>query len=367
MKAIVDATEFSQALNKVIKVIKVNKKSVCPELEGVLVQIEDGRCTLRATDFTTWLTTVIPAQGDDVGFVLWRPKDAAQACCHFQGELILETEEKIRGKNRCIQLTMFCEPRCAQIMALLPEDYPAMAEHQSKYIYTVNAARLLERVEHVKYTLYKPDPGIRAQGTHVQFDGNKVFALDGLRMAWDIDDGLTVRQPFMVLPEALEYLKFFGNQDITVSMGVNYLKMTDGATVIQTRIEGPPVFNMDKAVPTEFTEEFYICPKDFLGELDYLKKLLLKTDKPYIYFSNGRLSMAAASGNYNTQVQIDGESSIGFGFDLRYMVDAIQQFRGESFVKMKVISSVAPVILEAEGRSDCAMILPVRMKEAAAA
>ena len=127
------------------------------------------------------------------------------------------------------------------------------------------------------------------------------------------------------------------------------------------------MFNLDGAVPKEFTEEFYICPKDFLGELDYLKKLLLKTDKPYIYFSNGRLSMAAASGNYNTQVQIDGESSIGFGFDLRYMVDAIQQFRGESFVKMKVISSVAPVILEAEGRSDCAMILPVRMKEAAAA
>ena len=49
------------------------------------------------------------------------------------------------------------------------------------------------------------------------------------------------------------------------------------------------------------------------------------------------------------------------------MIDALRQFRGESWVKMKVNSYVAPIILEAEGRSDFAMVLPVRMKQAAAA
>ena len=42
-------------------------------------------------------------------------------------------------------------PRAAQMDVLPPEDYPAMREEEARYTYTVNAARLLERVEHVKY------------------------------------------------------------------------------------------------------------------------------------------------------------------------------------------------------------------------
>ena len=77
--------------------------------------------------------------------------------------------------------------------------------------------------------------------------------------------------------------------------------------------------------------------------------------------------MMAAGGRYSTQVQIDGTSKIDFGFELRYMIDAFRQFQGESQVKMKVINPVAPIVLETEGRSDFAMVLPVRMKQAAAA
>lgn len=364
MRATVDAKEFAQALNKVTKVIK---QSTIPVLEGVLVCIANGCCTLTTSDWTTWLTTAIPAEGDNLAFVFQRPKDAAKACAYFEGELLLETVEKIQGGSIYLQLTMSCGSRAAQVMAYLPEDYPSMPEHREKYSYTVNAARLLERVEHVKYTLMKPDSSTRTQSTHVQFSGNKVYALDGHRLAWDVDDNLTVRQPFMALPEALEHLKMFGSQEVTASMGEQYLQVTDGATTIQTRIEGPLVFNMDGAVPKEFSEEFYISPKDFLRELDYLKKLAHNAGNVNVCFSNGRLSMSEGGGNYSTQIQIDRETWTDFGFELRYMVDALRQFRGEPAVKMKVISPVAPIVLEAEGRGDCAMVLPVRMKQAAAA
>lgn len=364
MRAVVDAKEFSQALNKVIKVVK---PSSIPVMEGVLVQIKNGSCTLTATDFTTWLTTTIPAVGGDLAFVFRWPKDVVRASKHFEGEMTLETEEKSNGKNRWLQLTMFCGPRTARMDAFLPEDYPAMREEQARYTYTVNAAWLLERVEHIKYALRKPDGKLEAKFTHVQFSGNKVFGVDGYRLAWDADGRLTVQRPFMALPEALGYLKFFDNREITADVGENYLQLTDGATLIQTRIEGPLVFNLDGAVPKEFTEEFYISPTEFLDELDYLKKLLRSTDKPHICFSSGRLSLAAASGSYSTQVQIDGESSIGFGFELSYMADALRQFRGEPQVKMKVTNSVAPIVLEAKGRSDFAMVLPLRMRRVVAA
>lgn len=364
MKAMVNAAEFFQALNKVSKVLK---KSAVPVLEGVLVQVKSGCCTLTASDYATWLTAAIPAEGDDFGFVLQRPKDVVRACGRFKGQLILETEEQGSGKHRQLQLTVSCVPRTAQISAFLPEDYPVMSAEQARYTYMVNAARLLERVDHVKYTLKKPDSSERAQSSHVQFSGNKIFALDGYRMAWDVDDSLVVRQPFMALPEALGYLRFFGDQEVTVSMGERYLRITDGTTTVQTRIEGPFVFNVDGAVPQKFLEEFSVSPKNFLRELDYLKKLVRSTDKAYVRFSGGRLSLTAASGNYSTQVQIDGQSSVNFGFELQYMLEALRQFQEENWVKMKVNSHVAPIVLETEGRSDHAMVLPVRMKAAAAA
>ena len=76
MRATVNAKEFSQALDKVSKVIK---RSAIPIIEGVLVRIANGRCTLTATDLTTWLTAEIASEGDDLSFVLRRIKDTARA------------------------------------------------------------------------------------------------------------------------------------------------------------------------------------------------------------------------------------------------------------------------------------------------
>lgn len=134
-------------------------------MEGVLVQIKNGSCTLTATDFTTWLTTTIPAADGDLAFVFQWPKDVVRASKHFEGEMILETEES--GKDHWFRLTMSCGHWAAQIEVFSPEDYPVMPEIKARHTYTVNAARLLERVEHVKYALRKPDGKLEAKFTHI--------------------------------------------------------------------------------------------------------------------------------------------------------------------------------------------------------
>ncbi len=55
------------------------------------------------------------------------------------------------------------------------------------------------------------------------------------------------------------------------------------------------------------------------------------------------------------------------GFSLRYMEDAMKQFKGEHLVKMKLSSSFGPIVIEAENRNDFAMVLPVRLGCSAAA
>lgn len=90
MRAIVDAKAFSEALNHVGK---VPRQSTIPVLAGVLVQLEHGRCSITGTDFTTWLTVALPAQGDEGSFALQKPLEAVRACRYFKGELALEVHD----------------------------------------------------------------------------------------------------------------------------------------------------------------------------------------------------------------------------------------------------------------------------------
>ena len=61
MRAITDAREFSEALNRLSQLLP---QSSIPALEGVYVRFSGGRCNLTATDLSTWLTVEIPAQGE---------------------------------------------------------------------------------------------------------------------------------------------------------------------------------------------------------------------------------------------------------------------------------------------------------------
>ena len=62
-----------------------------------------------------------------------------------------------------------------------------------------------------------------------------------------------------------------------------------------------------------------------------------------------------------------GRGDLVVGFDLRYMLDALKQFRKEPEVQIKLSGVYTPIVVDAEGRSDFALVLPVRLREERAA
>ncbi len=364
MRATVDAKEFSQALDKVSKVLR---KSCIPTFEEASVRFTGGRCILTGTDIDTWLITEIPAQGDDLAFVFHRTADVAKACRRFEGELSFDLTEAGAGRERHLKLCMSCGHRTGEFNAYFPEDYPDLPDLKPDRSFTANAASLLERVNRIKYATCKPGQKTDERSTCIHFSGNRIFCLDGLRAAWDTDEALTVPVPFMIPAASSEYLKLFGNQDITIQMGNRHVEISDGALRLRLRrVEAMP-FDLDSAIPRISREEVLVYPRDFLAELTYLKEAAPGTQQPYVCFDGGRLSMQVNGCRYQTRIQMDGRSGISIGFNLRYLADALRQFKGEPCVRMKLNTPVSPIVLEAEGRSDCAMVLPVRLKNNMAA
>lgn len=237
-----------------------------------------------------------------------------------------------------------------------------MPELEPEHSFSANASSLMERISRIKYAALKPSEDTRACCTSIQFSGSRIYCLDGLRAAWSTDEALSVPKPFMVTAAPLEHLKLFGKQDVSVNLCKRYIDITDGSMHLVTRLAEAELYDLDSAVPTEFQEEVYVSPDEFLTELAYLKELMPSGQKPYIRFCGGSLLTQADGCRYQTKIWLDGKSEMEIGFDLNHMVDALRQFKGESHVRIKLTGPLSPIILEAEGRGDCALVLPVRQK-----
>ena len=360
MRATVDAKEFSNALDKVGRVL--GKSKSIPALEEAMVSFSGRRCVLTGGDLSTWLTAEIPAQGDDFAFVFHRTANVVKACRRLDGELTLELTETGEGRERQLRLCMSCGDRAGEFYAFFPEDYPETPELEPEQSFSANAASLLERISRIKYATLKPSSATRACSTSIQFSGSRIYCLDGHRAAWSTNDALSVLKPFMVTAAPLEHLKLFGKKDVSVNLCKRYIDVTDGSLHLITRLEEEAVFDLDSAVPEDFQEEVYVSPDEFLTELAYLKDLMPSGQKPYIRFCGGSLLAQADGCRYQTHIRLDGKSEMEIGLNLNHMVDALRQFKGESRVRMKLRSPVSPILLEAEGCRDCALVLPVRQK-----
>ncbi len=366
MRAKVDAKEFVQALDRVSGMIR---KSSIPVLNAVLVRFEEDRCTLTATNLDTYLSVEVTAEGDNFAFLLDRPRECARAFRQFEGELSLEQTEMGEGDRRRIKLALSCGPRSAGLNPFLPEDFPRYPIWEAKDSFTANAARLYARVERVKYAVGIPrKEEARTCVVSVQFSGNRVYALDGCRMAWDTDPELDVPRPFMADPDALEHLKLFGDQAVSVRLGERYAEVADGVTSLLFRLPEGDLFKLDSAIPERYQVEAQVSPAEFLAELKYLKRSLRGNRAHMVRFSGGSLLAESAGERYATKISATGCDGVEFGFNLDYMADALEQFGKEPSVKMKVSAgSLGPIIFEAKGRNDYAMVLPVRLKEASRA
>ena len=294
MRATVDAKTFAQALDQVSGLIH---KSVIPVLNAVLVRFEEDRCTLASTNLNTWLSVGMPAQGDSFAFLLDRPRESARAFRQFEGELAMEQTETGEGDRRRIKLALSCGPRSAELHPFLPDDFPEQQAWEPMHSFTANAAKLYARVERVKYAVGIPrKEEARACRISVQFSGNRVYTLDGCRMAWDTDPELEVPAPFMAAPDALEHLKLFGDQTVSVQLGERFARVTDGMTSLVFRLPEGELYKLDSALTDKFRAEFQVSPKGFLAELKYLKQSLRGNRAHLVRFSGGALLAESMGG-----------------------------------------------------------------------
>ena len=353
MKNSVDAAAFYKAMTALLD---IPAKSSIRTLREIKVAFDANQCVLSATDLNTWMSVTLPASGDSFDFVFRNSASIQKVCRHFDGALELELQQ--RGDESF--LTMRSGSKGGEFPAYDTKDCPVWPKLEVKQTYTANAAKILACVKQVKYAVDLRNTRPEYHG--VLFQGRHIWSVEGHRAACCDDGGLDVETPFLVGVSALEQLKVFGAADIQISVADNWvLFQNEHVRLLAKRILNVTPITYESVVPQKWNEEFCFHRKDFVQALKYLLACVGKADKPYVRFDNGALTLRTKECLYKAAVSISAESSIIFGFDARFMLDALTQFEKQELVTMRLTSPLGAISLIAGSSS--AIVLPVRLKE----
>ena len=353
MKNTVDAAAFYKAMTALME---VPSKSSIEVLREIRAEFTGDRCVLSATDLDTWMSVTITAVGDSFDFLFRNSANIQKVCRHYDGALELELQQC--GDESF--LTMRSGSKGGEFPVYDTKDCPVWPKLEVKQTYTANAAKILACVKQVKYAVDLRNTRPEYHG--VLFQGRHIWSVEGRRAACCDNGGLDVETPFLVGVSALEQLKAFGDADMQISVADNWVLFQNKHIHLLTkRILNVTPLTYESVVPQKWSEEFRFHRKDFVQALKYLLACIGKADKPYVRFHNGTLSLRVNGCLYKASVPISMKSSIVFGFDARFMLDALTQFEKQDMVTMRLTSPLGAISLIADNSS--AIVLPVRLKE----
>lgn len=351
MKATMDAAQFSQALNKAVK---STGRSRYIDLDQIRVDVGSGLCRLTATNLEQFLTAELPAEGEAFSFKFCNTQAVLKASKYFDGPLSLDYDQE-HG-----ELMMECPPRSSRISVDTVDKFPELpAPKPAEAVYHTNTHTLCRRFDRVKYAAAAPGCTRKAL-CGIRFDGKRLAAVDGYRMAVNTDDAMDVKKPFILPLEAMKLLPLFGDAEAAIEVGEKWCTIRSGGLRLTTRMLDDDHFNIDGVIPTTFIDTYDANVKQFVSELKYLEALLPKKAAEPIKFSGGTLSTFTPNGEHQSAISLSAPATVIYGFDVRYMLDGLNQFKDAETVTIRTSSPKSPIILT-NGGADLALVLPVKL------
>lgn len=353
MRATVTAIEFAEAMKKVSGICK---KSPIPVLNQVCVEFTGNTCRLTATDLAVWLSAEITACGNAFTFCFGNVAAVTRACQYYSGVLELELLDDGENKRIC----MSCEDKESVFPVFSADLFPVRPNEDAAETYEANAKELLSRVKSIQYAANICDDRQGLNG--VCFEKDRLWCIDGYRLAISRSDALQIKTPFVLPVPAMQYLRLLGESACSLKVGSRYVTVSsENLSISIRRVENFIRISVEKAVPSTFAEEYQINVSQFQQAVTYLLECAAGMDRPYAVFDYGRIILHRKDSEHSAKLDVQGDCDCQYGFDLRYMKDALRQFEKETSVTVSIGDEYTPILLSGSG-SNTALIVPIRMK-----
>jgi DNA polymerase-3 subunit beta len=338
----------------------VSQRSTVQILSGILLNASGERIELSATDMEISLRVPLEARVEEPGDVV------------LPGRLLLDI-------RRCRRPTMIAQPggtgaaqiECPSRYSLNTqnaEDFPQLPV-PSGSSFSVDRAAFVDTVSHVGRAASKDESRPVLTGVLVELGEGTVTmaATDSYRLSVKESalPGATGDVQAIVPARALgEVVRIATGDSLEVSVQENQVLFgMDGVWLSARRIDGQ-FPNYKQLLPQTFEHEIAISKEELLDVIRRTSLMAQRNLPVRLSFEEGSLTLAAQTqdvGEARESLPVDFHGDrLEIGFNPDFLRDGVESVEGDT-VRLKLISSLRPGLLQGEDGSFWYLIMPIRL------
>jgi len=321
---------------------------------------------LAATDLEMTLRVPLDADVDQPGSVLLPAKIAPELIRALNGETVelsAEADGRVLVSSGSSSYTLYGLP---------VDEFPQLPEIDHEQVFETDSAVFADVVGRVKRAASRDESRPVLTGALVRFESDRITmaATDSYRLA--VAEALLTKAPpeaiEAIIPiKALEEVVRIAGSDGALSVAIGEGLVTFGVNGIWLsvrRIEGQ--FPNFMALKPDGVEQSATIAKDELLEVVRRVGIVVRQNTPVrVELAPGQLSLQArtadvAEGAESIPVAATGTETIEIGFNHEFLRDGIESVPGDE-VKLSLISSLRPALLESVDGAFWYVIMPIRI------
>jgi DNA polymerase III subunit beta len=363
LKVICSRDELIRALGIVSR--GVSTRTTVQILAGILLQAQEGKLNLAATDMELSLRTSLEARVEADGSVV------------VPGRLLLELARLLPDAEVSIEHRLeeaMVEVRCGSALYRLhtynAEDFPRLPDVEGVDRHEVDRETLLETVARVSRSASRDESRPVLTGVLMSFEPSRlvVAATDSYRLSVK-ETPLETSAPELeaIVPaRALAELSRIAQAGDRIELGVHENQVVFGtgdAWLTTRRIDGQ-FPNYKQLVPETFDYEVSLPREELLDTVRRVSVMAQRNSPLRLRFADGELTVSAQTQDVgeareSLPAAFSGEA-LEIGFNAEFLRDGVESAVGEQ-LRLKLISPLRPGVIQGETDDFLYLIMPIRL------
>lgn len=352
----------------------VEKRNTMPILVNVLLEIEDQKLKVFATDLEVSLTDVIPVIRCQKGRVAVSAKNLFDIVKELAEAPITLTKKD----NNWLEIRQ--NKSVFNIVGISADEYPVFPSYVTKDFLTVEAAVLSDMIEKTIYSVSNDETRYHLNGVYferqsgtgketyrmVATDGHRLSLVD--RQAEFKGPGLPLQGVIIPRKGLFEIKKILDTVGGEFEMAVegSQLIVRHGSTVLMVRLIEGKYPNYQQLIPQKLVNHALIHRETLLS---CLKRVSLLSNQKYkgvtLSLTQGRLEISSNNpelGDAKEEIEIRYKGSdIKIGFNARYMLDVLNSFDDDE-VDLELNDQLSPGLMRPHNdASYTCVVMPMRI------
>jgi DNA polymerase III subunit beta len=334
-------------------------------LAGLLLRAGEGKLELAATDMEISLRSSLEANVESEGAVVVPSKLLADLVRLLPGDDVSIEHRSGEGVVEVVS-----GAATYRLHTYNAEDFPRLPEASSVELMSVDADAVLETSGRVSRAASRDESRPVLTGILVRFEGEKLVmaATDSYRLAvketlmGSSGPELDAIVPARALAELARIAQGGGGLEIGV-LENQVIFTTDGVLLTTRRIEGQ-FPNYRQLLPETFEHELALQREELLEVVRRVSVMAQRNAPIRLRFAEGELTVSAQTQDIGeareTMPAPYAAEPLEIGFNPDFLRDGVESVEGEE-VRLKLISSLRPAVIQGEGDDFSYLIMPIRL------